>query len=100
MAFNRKNISHKIFHHCIDRWGFGMGLHGEQGVELVHSSVKKLKNQIQASADQLKTVMMSYLTLVSPTEHPSGKTPSDILHVCLSVQCVYVCLRGLKKTFT
>ena len=46
MAFNRKNISHKIFHHSIDRWGFGMGLHGEQGVELVHSSIKKLKNQI------------------------------------------------------
>ena len=92
-----EKICHKIFHYCIkciDRWGFGMGLHGEQGVELVHSSIKKLKNQIQNSADQLKTVMMSHLTQVSPTEHPSGKTPIDILHVCLSVQYVYVCLRG------
>ena len=82
MAFYRENISNKIFpklhfleHHCIewiDRWGFGMGLHGEQGVELVHSSIKKLKNQVQAlrrPEDQLKTVMMSYMTQVSPAVH-------------------------------
>ena len=56
-----------------------MGLHGVQGVEPVHSSIKKLKNQVQASAELLKIVMMSYLTLVSPTEHPSGETPSDNL---------------------
>ena len=103
MAFYKKNKSHKNLPQlhfqehrcieCIDRWGFGMGLQGEQGVELVHCSIKKLKNQVQASADLLKTVMMPYLTIVSPIEYSSGKT-----YVCLFECSERLCLSvRLKK---
>ncbi|GFN92698.1 hypothetical protein PoB_001920400 [Plakobranchus ocellatus] len=54
----------------IARWGFGMGLHGEQGLELVHSSIKKIENQAQGlrrQEDQLEVVLRSHLTQVSPT---------------------------------
>ena len=71
-----------------------MGLHGKQGVDLVHCSIKKLKNRVKYSADQLKIVMMSYLTLVSSTENPTGKTLSDNMYVC----SVHLCLsERLKK---
>ena len=89
MKFYRDNTSHTIFpklnfleHHCnqwIRRWGFGMGLHGEQGVELVHSSIKKLENQslgTKREEDRLKIVMKSHQAQVSPTLHslhPSSK---------------------------
>ncbi|GFN85156.1 amine oxidase, partial [Plakobranchus ocellatus] len=82
MKFYRNNVSHNIFpklhfleHHCtqwIDRWGFGMGMHGEQGVELVHSSIKKLEHQalgMRRAEDKLKVIMKSHLTQVCPTLH-------------------------------
>ena len=82
MNFYRNNASKNVFpklhfleHHCtqwISRWGFGMGLHGEQGVELMHSSIKKLENQAQGTRlaeDRLKVIMKSHLTQVSPTLH-------------------------------
>ncbi|GFN74404.1 hypothetical protein PoB_000091000 [Plakobranchus ocellatus] len=82
MKFYRNNANHNIFpklhfleHHCtqwIDRWGFGMGMHGEQGVELVHSSIKKLEHQtlgMWRAEDKLKVMMKSHLTQVCPTLH-------------------------------
>ena len=48
LAFPKESIvpkQHMIEYHCIDwirRWGFGMGFHGEQGGESLHSAVNKL----------------------------------------------------------
>ena len=82
MNFYRNNASKNVFpklhfleHYCtqwISRWGFGMGLHGEQGVELMHSSIKKLENQAQGTRlaeDKFKVIMKSHLAQVSPTLH-------------------------------
>ena len=79
MTFYRDNTSQKIFpklhfleHHStewITRYGFGMGLHGEQGLELVHSSIKKFANQPQGmrrEEDKLRVLIKSHLSQVSP----------------------------------
>ena len=89
MEYYRETIGAKVIpklhfleHHCcewVQTWGFGMGLHGEQGGELVHSSIKKLEHQAQAirrPEDQLVVIMKSHLCQVSPTLHgflPTGK---------------------------
>ena len=79
LTFYRDNASQKIFpklhfleHRStewITRYSFGMGLHGDQGLELEHSSIKKLANQSQGmrrEEDKLRVLMKSHLSQVSP----------------------------------
>ena len=49
-----------------------MGLHGEQGGELVQSSMTKLENQTQGvrrPEDQLKVILRSHLSQTFPVLH-------------------------------
>ena len=51
------------------QFGFGLGLHGEQGGELIHSTVSKLERigrHIRNDEKRMKTVMKSHLLLTSP----------------------------------
>ena len=80
-AFPSVNIipkQHILETHClpwIRSWGFGLGLHGEQGGEEVHATVNRLKCRawgIQKDSDRLTVLMWEQLTLASPLLH---KTP-------------------------
>ena len=63
---------HFLEAHCVPwirKFGFGLGLHGEQGGELIHSTVSKLERigrHIRNDEKRMKTVMKSHLLLTSP----------------------------------
>ena len=66
---------HFLEQHCIqwiERYGFGLAFHGEQGGELIHSSVSKLQRRgcgIRNPETQMKVVMTSQHLQASPYLH-------------------------------
>ena len=64
----------------IRRWGFGMGLHGEQGGESIHAQFNEISANNRGIVCPLKrtlSVLQDHLTLVSPTiqeKQPKIKT--------------------------
>ena len=88
MALYRKNFSKKITpkqhfleNHCvpwIQRYGFGMGFHGEQGGELIHASVAKLERRalgIRNDAAQLHNILKNQHLQTTPALLSSAPTP-------------------------
>lgn len=79
---------HILEHHCLDwikTWGFGMAFHGEQGGELIHSSIAKLERRtagMRKESKQLKSVMAAHRlqtspglqTLIPPTKRKKRET--------------------------
>ncbi|GFO15140.1 amine oxidase [Plakobranchus ocellatus] len=78
MTIYRKNFSQKVLpkhhileHHCItfiQKYNFGLGLLGEQGGELLHSTIAKIQKRTHAmknEASQLQTTMKSHLLQTS-----------------------------------
>ena len=78
MAVYRRHFPDKILpkhhvleHHCIpfiQRYRFGLGLLGEQGGELLHSTIGKIQKRTQAMKDeacQLQSTMKSHLLQTS-----------------------------------
>lgn len=63
---------HILEHHClpfVSRYKIGLGLLGEQGGELIHSSIGKLEKRIAGIRDEtrkLKTIMECHLIQVAP----------------------------------
>ena len=59
--------------HCvpwINRYGFGLGLHGEQGGELIHSTIAQAERSgrhIRKDQDKLKTVMKTHFLMTAPS---------------------------------
>ena len=78
MAVYRRHFPDKILpkhhvleHHCIpfiQRYRFGLGLLGEQGGELLHSTIGKIQKRTQVLKDeacQLQSTMKSHLLQTS-----------------------------------
>ena len=71
---------HMLEHHCVSwirRWGFGMGLLGEQGGEQLHATVNNLKRRtwgMRRSADSLRTQLTEALLQTSPEVPDAPKT--------------------------
>ena len=63
---------HMLEVHCVNwikKWGCGMGLLGEQGIEQLHSTVNQLKRRtwgMRRTADSLRTQMTEALFRTSP----------------------------------
>ena len=63
---------HLLECHCapfIQKWGFGLGLLGEQGGEECHAFVNILKNRtygVKREEDRLRILMREHMTLISP----------------------------------
>ncbi|XP_022108664.1 uncharacterized protein LOC110988954 isoform X2 [Acanthaster planci] len=57
----------------IRKWHFGLGFHGEQGAESVHSHFNCLRRDVRGIRDEvdiLKSVVRSHWTLTSPAHAP------------------------------
>lgn len=63
---------HILESHCVPwirNWGFGLGLHGEQGGEQIHALVNQLKRRawgMKKDEDRLRVLMTEQLTRSSP----------------------------------
>ena len=79
MLFYRQNFSGQVLpkHHIleqhvvpwIEKWGFGMGLLGEQGGESLHATFNTLQENsrgIQNNLDRLMSVMREHHMAISP----------------------------------
>ena len=64
---------HILEQHCVPfirRYGFGLGLHGEQGGEETHAVVNRLKRRawgMKNEAEKLRVIMTEHMAIVSPT---------------------------------
>ncbi len=81
---------HFLEKHCVpwlEQYGFGLGFHGEQGGELIHSSVARLERRgmsIRNEADQLRVIMKSQhlqttpelLACAPPIKHRKRRAPT------------------------
>ena len=72
---------HLLESHCvpwIQRWGFGLCLHGEQGGEETHAAINCLKRRVWglwSKEQQLRVLMKEHMAIVSPLFH--GLMPSS-----------------------
>ena len=63
---------HILEYHCtafMFRWGFGLGLHGEQGGEETHAVINALKPRVwglRSESDKLRVLMREHMLLTSP----------------------------------
>ena len=86
MDYFRANFPGKVLpkHHILEdhvlqwikRWGVGMALHGEQGVESVHKTFNRLTlthNGVRNSLAQLMSIMKEHQTHCSPELYSSGE---------------------------
>ena len=84
MEFFRDNFNcrivpkqHILEEHCVDwieRWGFGMALHGEQGLEKLHKTVRILEeryNGVRNDSIRLRLIMKEQLIQASPAYAPT-----------------------------
>ena len=74
----------------IQKWGFGLCLHGEQGGEETHATINCLKRRVWglwSKEQQLRVLMKEHMAIVSPLFH--GLMPSShSVTVCfISVTC-------------
>ena len=79
MDFYRQNVSQSILpkHHIledhvltfIEQWQFGLGLHGEQGIESIHAEINcisKSKQSIRDPLQKLRCTLIDHHLKVSP----------------------------------
>ena len=70
---------HLLEHHCVPfirKWGFRLGLHGEQGGEQIHHQVNEIKKNaknIPKKKEQLEYLVKTMLTKSSPLVHSPQK---------------------------
>jgi hypothetical protein len=84
-CFPNKTIpkQHILEHHCTDwirKHGFGLGMHGEQGGEFVHSAVCKIEKRawgIRNKVDELQFIMESHLVQTHPNINDQVSGVSD-----------------------
>ncbi len=80
---------HFLEAHCVPwmrRYGFGLGLHGEQGGELIHSTMSRLQRigkHIRNDRKRLETVMTTQLLMISPDlkacQPETKKTKNEVI---------------------
>ena len=64
---------HFLEYHCVPwiaRYGFGLGLHGEQGGELIHSTISRAERSgrhIRNAEERIKTVMKTHFLMTAPS---------------------------------
>ena len=89
MTLYRKNFPQKVLpkhhileHHCttfIKKHRFGLGLLGEQGGELLHSTIGRIQKRTHAMKDedsQLETIMQLHLLQTSHSKGRRNQTKS------------------------
>ena len=91
MTLYRQNFPQKIIPkqhileaHCItwiQRYGFGLALHGEQGGELIHATIAKAEvcgRHIRNAEKRMDTVLRAHLLMTSPRLHKMDPRNSDL----------------------
>jgi hypothetical protein len=82
LMFPRKIIpkQHVLEHHCVEwmkKYRFGLGMHGEQGIEMLHSTVARLEKRscgIKNEGLKMKHMMESVLLQTAPELHSFMKS--------------------------
>ncbi|XP_078607304.1 uncharacterized protein LOC144879578 [Branchiostoma floridae x Branchiostoma japonicum] len=62
----------------VSRWGFGIGFHGEQGIESTHAAFNQIQRSTSGIADpvrRLKATLENHLLRVSPSHHGGVPAP-------------------------